>query len=382
MEIKTLTTQQIYFDTLKKNTVFYSKSGKPLSRVELYQSGANRIIRMSDMAFTDEIPERQKNDIREFSHGSRRRYFYYINSLDLSSMNSIFFLTFTISTHLHDYIDKDGIKKTYESIFNKLKILEFDFVYKIEYTLGCSYEKEFRSLTGRTCADLCFRCPYSLEKTPMPHLHILIYSKNHHGFQMEADRIKKAHEFSVLWTDSVYDNHNLGVARFYIDNLDDTYNKMCVTSCELQIPQDLKKLIFYFADYTSKNKDYQNTIPERFWGSRTWGRRSAVYKDLKKDPIYIELTQKQFDDFYRCIVIQWETDKKKKCATKKKKCATCKTVDTCKLYKKNGFYHAAPLAVLNGLLSSGKLQNKLTEDEFFSQIDEQFKKNMKNPVIF
>ncbi len=355
MEIQPLTKEYIFFKKLEKKTVFYSKSGKPLSRIELYQSGANRIIRRSTLSFSEERPERHKDDIREFSHTTRRRYFYYVNSLDLSEMRTIFFLTFTISTHLGEYLTKAGMKAAYESIFKKLKKLEFDHVYKVEYT-----------------------------ENEIPHLHLLIFSKNLHGFNFDHERIKKARDFSAMWTDSIYDNHNLSVARFYIDDLDETYNKMSVTSCELQIPQDLKKLIFYFADYTSKNKDYQNIIPEKFWGTRTWGKRSSVYGKLRVDPVYIDINQEIFDYFYHCICIQWKKEKAKKCAAKKRSCHKCPAdiKINCNLYRKNGFYHPAPLSILDKLLTSGKFQKMIYEDEFYKQIDLEFSIRSENSGFF
>lgn len=374
MEITELSTQSAKLHLLEKRTVFYSSSGKSLSRIELYQSGANRIIRKSTLPMSEIVPERSQNDIREFSHSTRRRYFYYINSLDLSEMKSSFFITFTISSNLDEYLTKDGMKSAYESIFKKLKKLEFDHVYKIEYTLGCEYEREFRRKTGKSCSSNCVQgekiCEYHHQKKPIPHLHLLVFSKNTYGFNNDSDRIDKSRELSLLWTDSVFDNNGISIARFYTDGLNEVYNHMSQVSCQLEIPQDLKKLIFYFADYTSKNKDYQNVIPEKYWGTRTWGKRASVYGKLRRDPVYIDISQDIFDEIYRCIVLQWKKEKAKKCAAKRRKCHKCTGIrkESCNLYRKNGFYHPAPLLLLDGFLKTGRFQSMIYENEYMENL--------------
>ena len=331
-----------------RKTIWYSWQdhfipGKPLSRIELYQSGANRIIGQNNLPQGDIIPQRSENDIKEFNHNTRRRYFYYINSIDMSQMNTVWFATLSISTFLQDLLTKDNVKLMYKSIFKKLQNMGFDLVYKIEYT-----------------------------KAEMPHIHLLLYSKNHHGWNNAGERIKIARQISHIWTDSVFDSLDLPVTDYYSKDYQQCYKNMCVTSCELDKPDDLIKLIYYFANYTSKNKDYQNIIPEKFQGTRFWGRRRKNYGNLTNPPAIIPISREIFDNIYRIIHESWKENRKARCKKRhNRECKTCLIEKNCILYKKNGFYHNNINALLNTLHRSGKLYD--TYEDYNFQIHRHYK---------
>lgn len=358
---------------IKTDEVVFSLDCKPLSRVELYQSGANRIIRESHFGGTPDPNLRKKDDIREFSPGARRRYFFYVNSLDLTSMKSIFFATFTISSHLDQFLNKEVFTNAVNSLFKKLHSQGFDFVYKVEYTLGCSRQKSLQ------CKKNCIEhrpektiiCQYNEARTPIPHLHILLYSKRLYGFKNRHDRIRKAREFSAFWTDSVLTASGLSLARFFSDDIKQIDEHMSHVSCELQKPRDLIKLIYYFTDYTGKStkEAYQNECPEKYLGTRFWGKRRKNYKNLTVSPVYIGISENIYNEIYFSVAMRWREIKEKKCRKAGRSCDTCNVSDKCQLYRKNGLYHPAPLAVLNELIQSGKFQKQIHEPEFLNYIE-------------
>jgi len=354
IEIKHLPPPELALQCRK--TVWYSWKdhlipGKPLSRIEIYQSGANRIIGESTTPKCDIIPQREENDIKEFNHNTRRRYFYYINSLDLSEMKTVWFLTLSISTNIKEYLEKDVVKSIYRSFFKKIQNSGFDFTYKIEYTLQ-----------------------------EMPHLHILAYSKNLHGWNNDIERVKIARQISSIWTDSVFDSIDFPIDQYFSSDIQKIYKNMCTVSCELDKPDDLVRLTYYFANYTSKNKDYQNIVPEKYFGTRFWGRRRKNYGNITNPPQIIGITREIFDNIYRMIHETWKEKRKERCKKKYNlECRLCKNVLNCVLYKKNGFYHNNIESVISLLEKSGKLHDvyedyrfnehrKLQASGFYSQL--------------
>lgn len=358
--MKKLVLSKEYMDKreIRKNTIFYSpKSKKSLSRIEVYPSGANRIFCMPEFISHTTLPE--KKDVYYFSDGSRKRYFNYINSLNLEGY-SIFFLTLTISSHLYFYLTKENLSVIRNTLLKRISNKGFDYVYKLEYT-----------------------------KKLLPHFHVLIYSKIEYGFKNEDHRILTARKISSAWS---------GIVSSYIDPAccsrcdflrSAALEKMSYTSAELQIPENLVNLIHYFSNYTSKTKDYQNQCPEKFQGIRFWGYGKQNYPEAKEFPMEFPITQKIYEDIYRVVCMKWKEQKINKCLypDKKKypnkksiKCSDCSVVSKCMLYRKNGLYHPEISQVIDRLIENKRSEKAFNEDDFYYPPD--FPLKYHNQLLF
>lgn len=336
-----------------KNTVHYSTSvnnlGKSLSRITIYHSGANRIRRKPETTPPANELKRHKYDITSFSYPARSRYFNYTNSLPLEDYQT-FILTMTITSHFFDFLTLDNFRLLCKKFYRYLINEGYDYVYKLEFTLGKTY-----SSTGMENVLSLY--------TPMPHLHIIIYSKDKIEFSEFYSADHKRLEFSKVWTDYCFDS--LGI-RFWADfdfAFMDDYKNMLSQSCYLEIPQDIKCKIFYLSYYFTKDKEYQNIIPEKFRGLKMWGYGRENYGDIKKETVEIDITQEIYDRIF--LQAQDLALKKKRSECKfedknlYKDCYCCPRLDRCIMYKKNGIYYKEIFELLNALKNNGSFDTML-----------------------
>lgn len=336
-----------------KNTVHYSTSsvnlGKSLSRITIYHSGANRIRRKPETSPPENVLKRHKYDIISFSYPARSRYFNYSNSLPLEEYQ-VFILTMTITTHLHDFLTLDNFRLICKKFYRYLIKEGYDYVYKLEFTLG------------RTFSDSGLENDFKLF-TPMPHLHIIIYSKKKIIFSEFYSSDDKRFEISRIWTDIVFDSLAL---RFWCDfdfAFRDDYQNMLAQSCYLEIPQDIKCKIFYLSYYFTKDKEYQNIIPEKFRGLKMWGYGRENYGDIKKETVEIDITQEIYDHIFREAQSLALKKKRSECKSENKAiykdCYSCISLDRCIMYKKNGIYYKEIFELLNALKNNGSLDSMI-----------------------
>ena len=305
-------------ESWSNRTIFYNGDfTTPKHRIEIYNSGANRLVGSFGEVPRDTKPPKERI-IHEFSTATRRRYFRYVNSLPLEGYN-VNILVCTIQSDLAYYIDKEDLRKIIKNFVKKLIRMGFDYVYKLEYTA-----KE------------------------IPHLHILLYQNKRKIDFSSSEKRKKIYDyFSRVWTKTVFDclyyvhyiDTNLDLKQIDID--------MQNASCRLEpIKTTITQATHYFSFYTSKNKDYQNSAPQKYWGIRFWGRGNENYKLKPLDPRFIELTKSQYFRIVAYIQSKYES--------------TGRT-----MYKFNNLY--IPKDFLETFLETLSYDNTLSHEEYESK---------------
>lgn len=314
---------------------------KPLSRIVLYRSGASRIIRQPDSPPPINELKRHKQDITSFSSSARKRYYDYLNSLCLDKFPAVYNINLTIQDELENFVTPDILKAFTKDFlrFEIIKKLRYDYVYKREYT----------------------------EKA-VPHYHLIVYGTKA-LYHTKDERIEKARDLGLAWTTYIFNNLGFSPAVGIDDYLTQCYKDMCTNSCFIKKPKDLKMFAHYMAYYFTKDKEYQNIIPPKYYGLKMWGYGRQIYGDQKQDPIFIPITQEIYDRLYIDIKNEHEKKKKKDCDKAGNKCEACPYIyknrlPHCTLYKKNGFFLDKPMEKLLQLKNEIKNLKEFNENAY------------------
>lgn len=330
-----------------RKTVFYSRpdditKAKSLSSIKIFKSGANRIKGKPHEAPPQNELKRHKNDIYDFSYGARKRYFEYCSSLNFDNLYA-YCLDVTLSTTFESYIDKEKWRSIVKSFFKYLIKQGFDYVYKLEFT-----EKE------------------------IPHLHIIIYSAKDVHHSASFNRIEISRHYSQIWSDCCFDRSGLCVFLGADDDLLRTYKHMSVTSAFFKVPKDIKKTVYYLAYYFTKNKEYQNIIPNKYLGLKMWGYGRENYGKIKETPIEIDITREMFDLIFERVKKTVEANKKKECALNNRNCKECDNFACCGMLKKNGLYSLELDKILNEFHQACYFDNMHSEGEYYQKLIDKF----------
>lgn len=270
------TPESIKAREILRNTLQETSKGRPVSRIEIYPSGANRIITSNLEGDQKDPPKRHKYDIVTFSDNARRRYWQYGNTLDLLGYNTYVMVATIQNRFCEEYIFKDDLKYIMKNFFKTIIRMGYDYLYKLEY-----------------------------HKNETPHIHLLFYSKDKILFSNKKDQMEKSSKFSKLFTDIVFScpgYFNRDISLFDYQFVNKVRGDMSTVSCMyLDKPVSIQKTLSYYSTYTSKNKDYQNLIPKRFLGIKMWGRGRENYGRLNLPVHDIPITRGQFDFLYTII---------------------------------------------------------------------------------
>jgi len=401
-------------ESLSKDVVYYSKKGSafdgftdglPLSRITIYTSGANRIQRTPSTAPPENILRRKKNDIFQFSYGARRRYFDYVNSLDFSGF-FVYRYDFTISTNIEPYIITRRYPKTsfyqastgvegltYETsiisykevndlFFIRKDLLRylskegFDCVYKIEYTLGCPKDVQLRyqKIYLKECNYECFNCDFGKNCRPTPHFHLIAWRDSEIPIDRNHNWIDEAREKGSVFTRLVFARLGLWNGNNLTDDLLRVYENMRLASVKFSVPsdeEDLRKKIFYLSFYFTKDKNYQNFIPDKYLGIKMWGYSRENYGDLRVDPTIIPITQNIYDNLL-FQEIRNDVVESKKIRCKKRSLENCEicSLRHCEIFnKRNGLFSVKMDDYYNQIIDNNIFSSVLSEAQFNKIID-------------
>lgn len=283
--MKRYTVEYNELEKLKDETVFFSeKSGRPYSRIEVYPSGANRVIKMNSSPPPSEVPIRDV--ITSFSDSARRRYWIYCNRLmfDKYKLN-YYFVTLTFQDTLADKMTLEQFKKISKILFKRIIRAGFDYVYKLEFT-----------------------------KKEVPHYHLLVYGKHKVNWNNETERLIKNSYYSNLWTTIVINNIFTDFDLFSYTEYSEIIQNMRKYSVDVNIPKkDFASAIAYYSFYTTKNKDYQNLHPKKYIGLKFWGYGRENYgKKILGEVEDIPISNEQYTRLFQSVKIQYESHTKKK----------------------------------------------------------------------
>lgn len=257
---------------LNQKTIFKLKSGLSASRIEIYASGANRILKAPDTALMPKA-EIKRTDTVSFSATARRRYMRYCNCLDLTGMN-VYIMTVTIQADIERLLTRGAVDDLKKAFNKKLIRAGWDYVIKTEYTA-----KE------------------------VPHFHYFIYGKGT-LYANDDERIEVARKIGAIFSRLVDYHIDSTYSLFDRASIDKHFADMCNNCVRLETPRNLKKAISYFATYTSKNKDYQNVLPRKYIGSRLWGYGRENYGDIRKEPVVIEINREIYNRLYAIALLR------------------------------------------------------------------------------
>lgn len=251
-------------------------------------------------------PERQDNDIKDFSKKSRQRLFQFFNKIHYSSYGIPIFLSLT--WHYDSPDNKKSIKGFLRAYVKRLKrcLIDFDYIWKFEY-----------------------------QKRGVPHFHMILFPKNKND-SFNVDLIKP--EIKKHWMELKQCKCNF--CKEY---------SVHVVKCE-----SLKMSLSYIAKEIAKVQDtYQDHDLGRIWGA------SQNFRLTKLDELKITLNEfEQFINLAIDLLDKKISETHKKNFTQLKKLESSKTYLQGLKFVPNNSTIFVPFNEIRDLIVQLKFQNK------------------------